>query len=459
MALERDGDPAVFLATLPAQRSHLGDALFTALVLFTVFCATAPFAQLQLEPVMGFIPVYESALVATDLITAVLLFGQISMRRSAGLPFLAAAYLFTALLAIAHLLSFPGLFSPTGLLGAGPQTTAWLYMFWHAGFPLLVIVYARFEGAPDSVEGAPRRASLSIRGTVALVVALACAATLLATAGQSALPEIMQGNRYTPAMVLVVSTVWILSVVALLVLWRKRPRTVLDVWLMVVMLAWIFDIALSAVLNAGRFDLGFYAGRIYGLAASSLVLLVLLIENGRLHRRLADLHAKSVKRLALLRAIDRGIAAKESAEAIASAAIRPLRELLGVARAAVSIIDLAAGEAEWLAAAGRRRTHVGPGVRFSIRLMGDPAALARGESQIVHTRELPPGPEIDALLASGVQAYMVLPIIAGGRLIGALSFGGERAQLPAEQMNIAREVATQLAIALGQAQPQAGPAP
>ena len=46
----------------------------------------------------------------------------------------------------------------------------------------------------------------------------------------------------------------------------------LDVWLMVVMCAWLFDIALSAIVNAARFDLGFYAGRIYGLCAASFVL-------------------------------------------------------------------------------------------------------------------------------------------------------------------------------------------
>ena len=37
---------------------------------------------------------------------------------------------------------FPGVFAPAGLLDAGPQTTAWLYMFWHGGFPLFVIAYA-----------------------------------------------------------------------------------------------------------------------------------------------------------------------------------------------------------------------------------------------------------------------------------------------------------------------------
>ena len=131
--------------------------------------------------------------------------------------------------------------------------------------------------------------------------------------------------------------------------------------------------------------------------------------------------------------------------------IQPLRELLDVPRAIVNIFDLETGEVEWLAAAGRRRTHVGPGVRYSIRLMGDVEALKRGEPQVVDTRKLPHGPEVDALLASGVEVYMVMPMIASGEPIGAVSFGGAAGPFPSDQVSIAREVATQLAIAVTQA--------
>jgi light-regulated signal transduction histidine kinase (bacteriophytochrome) len=89
----------------------------------------------------------------------------------------------------------------------------------------------------------------------------------------------------------VVSSVWAASLGALLVLWLRRPHSVLDLWLMVVTCAWLFDIALAAVLNSGRFDLGFYAGRAYGLLAASFVLVVLLLENGMLYARLAEAHA------------------------------------------------------------------------------------------------------------------------------------------------------------------------
>ena len=112
-----------------------------------------PFAKVPLPPVVAFIPIYQTAQVINDLITAVLLFGQYGILRTRGLLVLGGGYLFTAFIAIAHTLSFPGLFAPTGLLGAGPQSTAWLYMFWHAGFPLLVIAYAILDR--DSLPGGP----------------------------------------------------------------------------------------------------------------------------------------------------------------------------------------------------------------------------------------------------------------------------------------------------------------
>ena len=121
---------------------------------------------------------------------------------------------------------------------------------------------------------------------------------------------------------------------------------------------------------------------------------------------------RAVERLELLHQIDRALIAEERPEAIAAAALVPLRELLGVPRAIVNLFDLAAGEVEWLAAVGRRRIRLGPGVRYSMRLMGDVEALQRGEPQLIDVHSMPPGPETEALLASGVHVYMVVPMIA-----------------------------------------------
>ncbi|MGH7265223.1 MAG: PAS domain S-box protein [Candidatus Rokuibacteriota bacterium] len=164
-----------------------------------------------------------------------------------------------------------------------------------------------------------------------------------------------------------------------------------------------------------------------------------------------DALAKYAERLNILHEVDRAIIVADPPVAIAEAVLRRLRDLLGVPRAIVNVFDFATGEAEWLAAAGRRRLHLGPGVRFPLALMGDVAALRRGQLQVVDVAALPPGPERDSLLASGVRVYMVVPMIAGGELIGGLSFGGAPGEFPPEQISIAQEAAAQLAIAIAQA--------
>lgn len=277
----------VILSMLPADRRERRRALAVVLISSLAFLALAPFARVALPRVDAFIPSYQSALAINDLITAVLLFGQFATLRSRALLVLASGYLFTAFMAVTHALTFPGLFSPTGLLGAGAQTTAWLYMFWHGGFPLAVIVYARLSGDAGGGRAVRGSARAAILWSALAVFGIVWGLTLIATAGAGRLPAIMAGNAYTAAMIAVVTTVWVLSLLALLALWQRRPHSVLDLWLMVVLCAWLFDIALSAVLNAGRFDLGFYAGRVYGLLAASFVLLVLLLETGALYARLA----------------------------------------------------------------------------------------------------------------------------------------------------------------------------
>ena len=102
----------------------------------------APFGAVQLQRIDGFIPATESVIVITDLFTAVLLFSQSRIVGSRGLLLLASGYLFSALMVLVHLLTFPGAFAPSGLLGARLSTTAWLFIFWHLGLPVSVIGYA-----------------------------------------------------------------------------------------------------------------------------------------------------------------------------------------------------------------------------------------------------------------------------------------------------------------------------
>jgi signal transduction histidine kinase/CheY-like chemotaxis protein len=161
--------------------------------------------------------------------------------------------------------------------------------------------------------------------------------------------------------------------------------------------------------------------------------------------------ARQAERLRILHEIDRALIAQQAPVAIAETVVPQLRILLGVPRVIVNLFDLESGHVEWLAAAGRRRTYSGPEIRYSLRLAGDLRALARGEPQRIDVRSLGASPEADALLASGVTVYLVVPMIAGGELIGSVSLGNTTGEFPPEHIAIAQEVATQLAIVVAQA--------
>jgi PAS domain S-box-containing protein len=286
--MQAGDDRGIFLSTMPATRRDRTAAVVVVGVSFVLFACAVPFAGVPLAPIPAFVASYQSALALNDLITAVLLFSQFGILRSRALLLLASGYLFTAATAVVHALTFPGLFAPAGLLNAGPQTTVWLFMIWHGGFPLLVLGYALLkdkDGGPKT-QGSATRAILGSATAVGVAIS---ALTWVVTAKHDILPTLLSEGHYTSTMIGVVSAVWFLSFAALLVLWFRRPHSVIDVWLMVVLCAWLFDIALSAIVNVARFDLGFYAGRLYGLCAASFVLAVLLIDNVGLQAQLSRL--------------------------------------------------------------------------------------------------------------------------------------------------------------------------
>ena len=282
-----EGQP--FPSTAPPTERELRLALAVVLVSAVLFLVSVPFARAKLPEFWAFIPVYQSALALNDLVTGTLLLTQFSHLRSRALLVLACGYFFTCAMVAVHAASFPGLFAPAGLLTGGPQTTAWLYAFWHFGFPIAVIAYVHLKdntSGADTVHSPTRTAMLYGLGVVGAAVA---GLTLLTTAGHALLPEVMSGNGYTRALPVVVAAICLLSLVALIELWRSPRRSTIDLWLMVSLVAWIFDIALSALLNAGRFDLGFYLGRFYGLLAATFVLIALLVKTGELYAKLAHL--------------------------------------------------------------------------------------------------------------------------------------------------------------------------
>ena len=303
IAMPRD----LLLSTAPARiRSRY--PIWIALTLSIGVClALIPFCKTLLPAMPAFIPAYESSLIILDMIAALLMFGQFAQLRTLPILVLACGYLFDGIMVAAHALTFPGLFAPTGWLWAGPQSTVWLYMMWHGGFALFVIAYAILQTRREALGKA--EGQIDPDQAIPAIVAVLLGAGLLiglVTLGKDFVPPLLVNGAYTELYVFTVSTAWGLSFAAALLLWLRRERSALDLWLVVVMVAWLADIALGAGLNQQRWDLGFYAGRLYGLLAASFVVGMILLEQSGLYSLLAKETAKLEDRTHKLEADMRG---------------------------------------------------------------------------------------------------------------------------------------------------------
>ena len=277
------------LASLSPGRAQRRLALAVVLVLLLAFFITevGPLSTIQLGRIDAFVPAYATAMFVNDSITAVLLFAQFSILRSRALLAIASGYLFTAFMLIPWTLTFPNIFTAGGLLGAGlQQSTHWLYILWHAGFPMFVIAYALLKDADPAERVWQRSAGAAILSSVAATAAVVGAATFLVTAGDAQLPRIaLDPVRFSPLWFYAAGGLALLSVLALIVLWIRR-RSVLDLWLMVVMCAYLTEFCLISLPIPLRFSVGWYAARFCGFLSGSLVLFVLLYEITTLYARL-----------------------------------------------------------------------------------------------------------------------------------------------------------------------------
>lgn len=166
---------------------------------------------------------------------------------------------------------------------------------------------------------------------------------------------------------------------------------------------------------------------------------------------------KYAQRLKTLREIDQAILEARSPQMIAQAALRQILLLLPCQRASVITFDAGGNQGTMLALA-------------SVNGEGLPAVNGEDSSFVLHSnswkvlragqvravkdiRRLPHRTEIDRhLLNQGIRAYLNLPLVCQGKLIGSLNLGRSTpGDFAPGQIEIARDVADQLAVAIQQA--------
>ncbi|HSI40193.1 MAG TPA: MASE4 domain-containing protein, partial [Xanthobacteraceae bacterium] len=271
------------VAASPAARLSLMAAAGIALCLIGGLAAATPFARLPIDGTEGILPAYAAATLVLEIVTAALLFALYTVQRSRAVLILACGYLFSALMIPAWALTFPGVFASLGI-EPSLQTAAAVAAARRLGFPLFVLFYAL---APNAARPGGPSAGTMIRAVLGVCAGAGLVLWLIfAHAGD--LPVLMRDARnadelwrYVPMAAL---ALYALDIGVLLV----RRRTPLDIWVSLVVVSLVIELVLISYLGgAVRLGVGWWAGRLYGLAAASIVLFVLLSEVAGLYARLA----------------------------------------------------------------------------------------------------------------------------------------------------------------------------
>ncbi|WP_250435484.1 MASE4 domain-containing protein [Caballeronia sp. ATUFL_F2_KS9A] len=165
------------LIHIPSTGRHRAMAAATAALSIFAAVLVWPHAKDTGPVIPAFLPVFATWVAVTEGLTALLLWTQYAVSGRLLFAALSGAYAFTSVIAAIQLVVFPGIFSPTGLLGAGPQTAVWIWMFWHGGFPALVMASLISRSVPSSVTRRGRGRAVAL-GAVAVAIALCALATM-----------------------------------------------------------------------------------------------------------------------------------------------------------------------------------------------------------------------------------------------------------------------------------------
>lgn len=283
----RQGFPLVF-ADMPIDTRHRSIALGLVIILLIIVTITGPFASVHLAGVDAFIPTLQTVMCVVDIITAMLLFSQYAIYPIRAVLPLASGYVFSGLFAFIQTLAFPGAYSPAGLIGDGLNTAAWLFVLWHTSFPFALIVYSLSKNADNGTKTPERSPVIVIAVVVVCTLAATAGLASMAALGTEYLPALyVNATRQTPLGSYINIMLLLFNVAAFLLLFVRR-RTILDLWLTVILFVWWPNFLVAILYPTVRFSIGWYTARCFALLASSTLLFVLLAETAALYARLAN---------------------------------------------------------------------------------------------------------------------------------------------------------------------------
>lgn len=268
--------PTVIRATPTQARVAIATVAIAAFVTLCIL----PFARVKGPALAGFVPAYQATVFLFYALTYVHVINHFRRTRIVALSQIAVGCLFSAVILLVQMFSFP-IWGPVQLVGSTSATTTWLWAFWHIGPAMLTFGYiAAVSMAGHQVAIDPaytvRRMVLKTLGMTACFVGIA---TGLSIGAVQWLPSVVYGDDYSGLITSGVGpAVLLLTLGALALLgWRTRCSSAVDLCLAVSLALLVFDNLLT-LSGGSRLSVGWYAGRAEA-AISAAILLIFYISD------------------------------------------------------------------------------------------------------------------------------------------------------------------------------------
>ena len=264
-----------FRATQPAP-------LLASVAVLTVTLALLPWAGRYLGPGLGFLPMMLSAAACFDILTAWLLAGNFLDTGDRRFLVMACAYLWSLLLMGAYAFAFPGVVSSHPPLAVTVSMAPYMFVCWHAGFPVLLgAAWGPWLG-PNAIETVrPKRRRL-LAAAAGATIAVGAATIAAFAANAHRLPALIHGID-TTQLARVTGPIGLPLVLISLVFCARgiRGATGPERWAIVAILGCLCDLVISYHSHY-RYSLGWYAGRTLGMLSAGVVLAAMLASFRRL---------------------------------------------------------------------------------------------------------------------------------------------------------------------------------
>lgn len=243
-------------------------------------------------------PAFASVVFVTELTTSFLLFVQFRHLRTWSLLLLGCAYLFSSLMPILHLLTFPGAILPGRIILGSPPSTAWAFLFWMSGYSTLTLASVLTElVAPDRKVAPANTAHATTLATAAVLAVIACC-TLASTAMVDRLPSPMAGAAWTGLNATIIyAAMTMIAVSVLLIVVAIGRRNPLFLWLGGALAA-VLAANILSLAGGGRYTIGWSAGRLTWTVSATVLLIFFMGQFARQQRALVQAREALEQRVA-----------------------------------------------------------------------------------------------------------------------------------------------------------------